>query len=85
MLHGVLGLHEGRIQRHYLRQLVKGPILDQLLCKIEELPRLQAAAGSSTTTFKDSTSTIYPLLIPPILVPWVQTLPDRQLALLTTQ
>ncbi len=36
-----LGIHEGKLQGQYLRQLVEGPILDQLLRKIEELPDLQ--------------------------------------------
>ena len=54
-LRGELGIHEGRIQGQYLRQLVEGPILDQLLRKIEELPDLQAAAATGTATFKDTT------------------------------
>ena len=37
----------------YLRQLVAGPILDQLLRKIEELPDLQSAAATGTATFED--------------------------------
>ena len=52
-LRGELGIHEGRIQGQYLRQLVEGPILDQLLRKIEELPDLQAAAATGTATFED--------------------------------
>ena len=53
-LRGELGIHEGKIQGQYLRQLVEGPILDQLLRKIEDLPDLRAAAATGTATFEDS-------------------------------
>jgi hypothetical protein len=43
-------IHDTRIQGHHLRWLIQGPILDQLLRKIEELPDLQAAAAAGTAT-----------------------------------
>ena len=52
-LRGELGILDGKLQGQYLRQLVEGPILDQLLRKIEELPDLQAAAANGTATFED--------------------------------
>ena len=55
-LRGELGIHEGKIQGQYLRRLVEGPILDQLLRKIEELPDLQAAAAAGNGSRNRSTS-----------------------------
>jgi hypothetical protein len=41
-LRGESGIHDTRIQGQHLLRL-EGPILDQLFCKIEELPDLRAA------------------------------------------
>ena len=52
-LRGELGIHDTRIQGQHLRRLLEGPILDQLLRKIEELPDLRAATAAGTATFAD--------------------------------
>ncbi len=50
---GKLRIHDAWIQGQHLRRLLEGPILDQLLQKLEELPDLRTAAATGTATFAD--------------------------------
>ena len=50
---GEAGIQDGKIQGQHLRQLVEGPVLDQLIRKIEELPELRTAIALGTVTFAD--------------------------------
>ena len=52
-LRGELGIRDARIQGQHLRRLLEGPLLDQLLRKLEELPDLRTAAATGTATFAD--------------------------------
>ena len=52
-LHGEYSIHDGKQQGLLLRQLVEGPVLNQLTCKIEELPDLRRAAEQGEATFDD--------------------------------
>ena len=52
-LRGEYSIHDGRQQGLFLRQLVEGPILNQLTRKIEELPELRRAADQGEATFDE--------------------------------
>ena len=52
-LRGEYSIHDGKQQGLFLRQLVEGPVLNQLTCKIEELPDLRRAAEQGEATFDD--------------------------------
>ncbi len=48
-----MGIHDTRIQGQHLCRLLEGPILYQLLRKIEELSDLRAATAAGTVIFAD--------------------------------
>ena len=52
-LRGEYNIKDGKQQGLFLRQLVEGPVLNQLTRKIEELPDLRRAADQGEATFDD--------------------------------